>query len=162
MILFFFDLETVNSLLLFENFLEISDSCEVGSCFKRRRVQSQSVSSRCQRGRGRVFYYYGYYVSVFEDCIKFAHVRNVKIAIFFYLIWNWLRIFAPDSHKKGEIIVLLPWNTFRNTVEREESKIKVNAVNLIFNLWFSQFKVISEEFIKKISLFTLGTHLKLD
>ena len=102
-------------------------------------------------------------MSLFLKIASNLHMSETwKLQFFFYLIWNWFRIFAPNSHKKGEIIVLLPWNTFRNTVEREESKIKVNAVNLIFNLWFSQFKVISEEFIKKISLFTLGTHLKLD
>ena len=65
---------------------------------------------------------------LFEDCTKFAHVRNMKIAIFFfYLIWSCLRSFAPNSHKKDEITVLTPSNTFGNTGEREESKIKVNT-----------------------------------
>ena len=49
---------------VFEDLLEVSDSCEFGSCFKRRRVQSQIVSFRSQRGRGSGFYYYGFYVSV--------------------------------------------------------------------------------------------------
>ena len=98
---------------VFEDLLEVSDSCEFGSCFKRRRVQSQIVSFRSQRGRGSVFYYYGFYVSVsflrlHKTCLRQKH-ENCIFLLNLELLGNFCYKFSQKGRNNSSYTLKYFW-----------------------------------------------------